>query len=221
MSQNDGQLKSKLLELSKSTPVLSSIKRETLKALISIFSQFSYLNSEEEVIKIKSVYGNPERAISRLKAEDNLILPIISVTSVKGEESKERQRYTPVMQTQKIWNEETLRAIRIVSLSPKPVNLIYDINIWSQYNYHIDQLTAQIRSLFNPALTLHTPTLIDTQVFLVEESDESLQSPGDGIDRLLIKKFIISVETYIPNPVYMLTSSGKIQEIVGEIETRK
>jgi hypothetical protein len=39
----------------------------------------AYIDSELNVVRVKCVHANPERTIAKLKQENNIILPIISI----------------------------------------------------------------------------------------------------------------------------------------------
>ena len=100
----------------------------------------------------------------------------------------------------------------MISLAPRPVNISYGINIWAKYKSNMDQIVEQIRLMFNPHLVLKNPYSNVASAFIETENDESTLDPGDREDRILRKSFNITLEAYIPNPQFLITSTGEIQE---------
>jgi hypothetical protein len=200
---------------------ISSVYRETLKSIIQIFSDYSYLNSEGKSVPIKCIHSNPERTIAKLKQETNIILPIISVSQTTSNSQLERRKYDALIIQEKVWDEKKQRAYRVVSLAPKEVTIIYTINVWSKYKSDLDQITEQIRLEFNPAKRVATPFNQYTKAFLADEADDSTSVVSDREERLLRKVFTVEVETYIPTPKFLMTSTGKIEEWNYEVISAK
>jgi len=93
----------------------------------------------------------------------------------------------------------------------------YTFSVWSKYISHLDQISSQIRSQFNPHKNLN---IMDTNVlkaYLSKEEDISKTDVGDKEERLVRKTFTVSVEGYIPSPKFLLTNTGKIIHINTEI----
>lgn len=218
---DDINIKRQVINMTKSWKGVSSIHKETLMALIGLFSEISYKNSDNEIVPVKCIYGGRERAIAKINQEDNLVLPLISIIPKARELVDDRRKYSPVLKVQSMWSHSKQRAIRVVSLPPRPVNMVYEVNIWGKYVENVNQVLEQSRRFFNPSHTLHTPTNSQTQAFLESEDDASTKIPGDGEDRTIVKKLTISVETYVPSPLFTITSSGKIEELDVNIEIRK
>lgn len=195
-----------------------SIYRHILKFLIEEFGKLSYLNSEHEVVNVKSIHANPERTVAKLTQETNIILPIISINQETTENATERLRYNALVMHETRFNTETQRAERIVSLPPRAIDVVYGINIWSKYKADIDQLAEQVRSIFHPAMPIHTIFSKRTKAFLMGEQNQSSFEVADREERLLRKQFIITVEAYIPSPRFLVTSSGKIEELHFETD---
>ena len=111
--------------------------------------------------------------------------------------------------------------MRIVSLADRPVTIQYNINIWTKYMEDMDQLSQQVRAEFNPSIQLNTNFSKDSKVFLSAETNNYSFSVADKEDRIIRKTFVVSVETYIKNPDYLITSSGKIEEFNLDTELSK
>jgi len=192
--------------------------KELVRFLISEFNDLPYLNQENELIKVKSRYGNPERTIAKMRDHDNLVLPLITISQNSIVEDSSRQKYAPVIIQKAYWNDKKQRAIRVLSYCDRPVNIQYNINIWSKYMEDMDQLAQQIRLKFNPSIQLHTNFTKDSQAFLASETNNYSFSLADREDRIIRKTLTVLVETYIKSPEYMVTSSGKIEELKYEVD---
>lgn len=203
--------------ISKSSNV-TFIYKELLRSIIHAFSGFAVLDSEDRVIDVACIHGTQERAIAKLTEETNLILPIISVDQPKTNRADKRQRYHPLVVTEKQWDPIKKRAIRLVSLVPSPIDVEYEITIWSKYKNDLDQITEQIHNAFNPDIELVTPFATNIKLFLKEEMTDSNIVVADREDRLLRRTFKIYASTYVPSPKFMMTSTGQIEDFNYEIE---
>jgi len=61
-------------------------------------------------------------------------------------------------------------------------------------------------------LVIKNPYTNVASAFMESEADESTLDAGDREDRILRKSFTISLEAYIPNPQFLITSTGRIEE---------
>ena len=110
------------------------------------------------------------------------------------------------------WSEEKKRAFRILSLAPRAVDIEYGINIWAKYKANLDQIVEQIRLLFNPHLVVVNSFTSAAHAFIEAESDNSTLETSDRQERVIRRSFTIKLETYIPNPKFLVTSTGEIEE---------
>ena len=200
---------------------ITNVYEDTLRALRHVFGGLVYKDSENKVIKISNIHANPERAIAKILQQENTILPITSISQEVTEGDDMRQRYGPLLVSEKYWDKSADRAIRVLSFPPRPININYSLNVWSKYVTDIDQISEQIRLLFNPDLQLNTKDNTRVKAFLIEESNESNFGAGDGSDRLVRRLYSISVETYVNSPKYLYTSTGKIEEFVFDVDIHK
>ena len=81
----------------------------------------------------------------------------------------------------------------------------------------MDQIVEQIRLLFNPSLIVETSNTTTASAFIVQETDNSDFDLEDREDRIIRKTFTISLEGYIPNPKFLLTSTGEIEEFIFKV----
>jgi len=190
--------------------------KESLRFMISKLGSLSYLNSETQVVDVKCVHAHPERTIAKLHQENNIILPIISINQDTSDNDDDRRRNSTSLVIDQHWSEDKKRAYRLISLAPRAVNINYGINIWAKYKNNLDQLSEQIRLIFNPHLTIRNPYTNVAMAYIEAEADDSSTSVGDGAERVLRKSFDITLEAYIPNPKFLITSTGEIQEFKGE-----
>lgn len=215
--------------LNRSNPILiakaSKIYKESLRELRNIFGSIHYIKADNSTIKVKCITGNPERAIAKQKKEDGIILPLLSVTEISTDSSDERNRYSPMLVHEKAWNEKKQRAERVLSLSPRPINITYQLNIWTEYKEDMDQIRSAIFLMFNPHLEIQTSESDIAKVYIESEEDASTLTAADQEDRILKKALVVRLETYISSPKFLFTSSGKIEsfhlqaELVGPGET--
>ena len=186
--------------------------KESLRFMISKLGTLAYLNSETKLVDVKCVHAHPERTIAKLHQENNIILPIISINQDTSDNDDLRRRNSPNLVMENYWSDIKKRAFRVISLAPRPVNISYGINIWSKYKSNLDQLTEQIRLLFNPHMVIENPYTNVAQAYIETESDASTLDVGDREERILRKTFDITLEAYIPNPQFLITSTGEIEE---------
>ena len=187
--------------------------REVLRYMISKLGTLGYINSEEELIRVKCIHANPERTIAKLKQENNIILPIISIHQNSSDNADKRRRSSPILINESFWSEEKKRAFRVISLAPRAIDIEYGINIWAKYKANLDQLVEQIRLLFNPHLVVENSYTNVAHAFLDSESDSSSFDSSDRQDRIIRRTFTVKLESYIPNPKFLITSTGEIEEL--------
>jgi len=190
--------------------------KQSLQYLISKLGTLSYLNSETELIDVKCVHANPERTVAKLKQETNIILPILSISQTTSENDDQRRRGQPQVVTETFWSEKKKRAYRLISFAPRAVNVEYGINIWAKYKSNLDQLVEQVRLLFNPHLIIKSSYTNVAKAYIDMETDQSTVETADRQDRILRRSFSIKLEGYIPNPRFLITSTGKIEEFNSE-----
>ena len=191
--------------------------KDTLRFLINTFGKAHYLDRNNNSIEIKCFHANQERAVAKSTLGDNITLPVITINEESSTESSERRRYSPVLLHEKYWHKRQQRAIRTLSLSPTPLDITYNINIWSKYKEDMDQIREFIFTLFNPDLEIETKFNHVTKSFIVSESPVEQGEAEDTQDRVLKKSITIKVETYIPAPKFLYTSTGKIEKLAYQI----
>ena len=101
----------------------------------------------------------------------------------------------------------------MISEAPRAVDIEYGINIWAKYKANLDQLVEQIRLLFNPHLVVKTSYTNVAQAYIEQEQDQSSVDTSDREERILRRSFTIKLEGYIPNPQFLITSTGEIEEL--------
>ena len=212
-------LRTQVIEMTtdKVRPEIDNVYRESLRSILDMFGGLHYIDGNGKKIKVKCVYGNPERIAGKLKADNTLILPMITIVETETLNDDLRRRYTPVLLNEKYWDEKELRAKRVLSLSPRPVNISYTINLWCKYKADLDMLRSAIFTKFNPDLQLNTKFSSISKLFLVSESDVGNVQVQDREDRILQKAIDISLETYVENPKFLITNTGEIKEFNFEV----
>jgi len=211
------KFRSYLLEATSNSTLSPFVYKDILRALIVSFGNLHFIDGENQLIRVKSVHGNPERTIAKLSQEDNIILPIITIHQDGVKEDKSKRRFDDMIIQRSEWNQDIQRAERIISSADVPVKLIYNVNLWCKYMEDLDQLSQSLRLRFNPSVLLKTPISNAIKAFLVSETSKSSASAGDREDRVLRKSFALEVEAYIPSPQFKITSTGRIEKIVSDL----
>lgn len=197
--------------------MIHKIYKDTLRYLINIFSNVYYVDKNNNPVKVKCFHANQERAVAKSFVGDNITLPVISIAETKSNADSKRRRYNPILVNDSYWDPNKNRAIRVLSLVPRPVDIDYSINIWAKYKEDIDQIRETIYYKFNPDLEINTKYLNKTKAFITEESPANTMEADDTEDRVLRSSISIKVETYIPSPKFLYTSTGKIEEFNLEL----
>lgn len=218
----DATVRNYLMEAAKGHTYTLSTYKDTLRTLISFFGRFTIVDGEGKVKKVSSIYARPERAIAKAVDETkSLILPIISVYQTGSQPANQRSHYMSTLVHEKYWDEKSGRAVRLLSFTPKPINLIYQASIWAKYREDLDQLSSQISFSFNPSIEIPTKQSTLVKAFILSENDMSPTDVPDMEDRILRKAFTIQVETYLEGPKFLYTATGKIERVVAETEIYK
>ena len=213
----EGDVRKVIYKMTKARDNVSFVYRESLRAMISSFSDVGYISSEDKWTDVRCIHANAERAIAKLKQENNIILPILSIGQTTSDNDTERQKTESLLVNEKYWDKEKNRAIRILSLAPRAVNVRYQLNLWSKYMSDMDQMLEQVRLKFNPEMQVPTEFSTLAKAFLESEEDVGQVTVTDKEDRVLKKTMNIVLRTYIPSPKFLYTSTGEITEF--KIET--
>mgnify|MGYP003675060183 CR=1 FL=1 len=213
------RLKTQIYDLttSKIRPVVANVYKESLRQLITLLGSLHYFDGNNNKVRVKCVHGNPERIAGKVKADNTLILPLISVVETGSSNDDDRLRYKPILIHETSWDPDKLRATRVLSLPPRPINLSYDINIWSKYKADLDMLRSSIFGKFNPELNIRTIYSDFNKCFIESEQDLGSVQAQDTEDRILQKSITVTLETYIPSPKFTVTNTGEIVSFHHEI----
>ena len=187
--------------------------KESLRYIISKMGTLVSINSEDKVTDIKCVHANPERTIAKLKQDNNIILPIISINQNQSSNANERRRGSPQLVIESFWSDNKKRAVRVLSEAPRAIDIEYGINIWTKYKADMDQICEQIRLLFNPHMVVKSSYTTTAMAFIDTESDNSTLETSDRQERVLRRTFSIKLEGWIPNPKFIVTNTGEIEEL--------
>ena len=167
----EGDVRKLLYKMNKERDNISFIYKESLRSMIASFNDVGYIDSEEKFNDIKVIHANAERAIAKLKQENNIILPIMSIGQTVSDNDSDRQKNESILVHEKIWDEEKQKAIRVLSLAPRAVNIRYQLNIWTKYMSDMDQILEQIRLKFNPEMQVPTEFSTLAKAYLDSEED--------------------------------------------------
>lgn len=198
---------------------ITNFHRELLRNLKNLFASLYIKDSQNQVTNIKCVHGLSERAIAKQLSSKHLILPLLAINQSNSFTDSAQAHYGAITSCETIWDDKKQRAIRIVSLVPKPITVVYSLAVWANYTSHLDQLSEQIHRMFNPYLEVNLPFTKYGKIFLGQESNEYSTDLPDKEDRVLIRSYEIKVETHIPSPKFLMTSTGQLEvfNVEGEI----
>jgi len=199
------------LTTTKLLPVIDNVYKESLRSMLHIFGNIYYIDGNGNRIKVKCSHGNPERVAGRIKADNTLILPMITVVETQTDSDPERMRYQNIM-SETSWDPDKRRATRILSLPPRPINITYEVNIWAKYKADMDMLRSSIFSLFSPDINIETQYSVHNKAFIQTEREVGNATASDTGDRILQKAITVTLETYIPSPKFFFTNTGEIKE---------
>jgi hypothetical protein len=216
-STRESDVRAKIFKMTQAKSNISFVYRESLRSMIASFNDIGHFDAEDKFVNIKCIHGNAERAIAKLKQENTIILPILSIAQTVSDNDDDRRRYESVLVHEKYWDEEKHRAIRILSLAPRPVNVRYQLNIWCKYMSDMDQILEQVRLKFNPEMNVPTEYSTLAKAFLESEEAVGSMTANDKDDRVLKKTMNITLRTYIPSPKFLVTSTGEIEEFKIQI----
>tara|TARA_R110000850_G_scaffold220038_1_gene345800 strand:+ start:468 stop:1151 length:684 start_codon:yes stop_codon:yes gene_type:complete len=208
---NSTELRNRIIALTEEQPTeVNNVYKESLRALLNLMGDIHYIDGNGNGVKCKCIHGNPERIASIIYSDNTLILPLLSVSEMSTENDDSRRRYSKIVVNETSWDPKKKRAVRVLSVAPRPVTLTYEVNIWSKYKADLDMIRSSIYSLFSPDVNVRTKFSDYNKAFVVSESDIGTNTASDAEDRMLRKSITISLQTYIPFPKFMVTSTGEI-----------
>ena len=89
---------------------ISNTYRDTLRAMISSFTDVGYIDGEDKFKNILCIHANAERAVAKLKQDNNIILPIMSISQTTTSNDMKRRRYDSLIVNEKQWDNDKNRA---------------------------------------------------------------------------------------------------------------
>lgn len=210
----EGDIRERIFKMTQREHNISHVYKESLRSMIASFNDIVTIDDEQKLKEIKVYHANAERAIAKLSQDNNIVLPIISISQTVSQDDTDRRRYESVLVHEKYWDEEEHRAKRIVSFAPTAVTINYQINIWCKYMSDMDQIVEQIRLKFNPEMNVPTQQSTLAKASLGGEDDVGSLVAQDKQDRVLQKSFAVSLRTYVENPKFLLTNTGEIERFI-------
>ena len=216
---NATQLRNRIVDLTEdSTTEIDNVYKESLRAFLHLMGNLPYIDGNGNEVKSKCTHGSPERIASRLYADNTLVLPLLSLSEVSTENADDRRRYGRVVISEKAWDAKKKRATRVLYVSPRPITITYEVNIWAKYKADMDMLRSSIYSLFCPDVNIRTKFSDYNKAFIVSETDIGTSEAGDAQDRVLKKSITIALQTYIPSPKFQVTNTGEITPANFKVE---
>ena len=199
------------LTTTKILPVIDNVYKESLRSMLHTFGNMYYLDGNSNRIKVNCSHGNPERIAGRIKSDNTLVLPMLTIVETQTVSDPERMRYQSIV-SETEWDADKRRATRVLSLPPRPINITYEINVWAKYKADMDMLRSSIFSMFSPDLNVETQFSVHNKAFINSEREVGTVTAADTSDRVLQKAISVTLETYIPSPKFFFTNTGEIKE---------
>ena len=101
-------------------PRIDNVYKESLRQMIATFGNLYYIDGNGNRVKVDCAHGNAERIAGRLKTDNSIVLPFITITEVDSARDTKRERYSPLLMHDVHWDNQTRRATRVLSLAPRP-----------------------------------------------------------------------------------------------------
>jgi len=217
---NIQDIKKRIVQLTESRllPRIDNVYKESLRQMIHVFGNLYYIDGNGNRIRVNCSHGNTERIAGRLKSDNNIVLPTITVSEVDAARDQKRERFSSVLMHDVLYDQSEKRAKRILSLAPRALNITYEINVWCKYKADLDMLRGGIFSLFNPELRIPTNHSSEARAFIEKERSIGSVIAADTKDRVLQKTIEVRLETYIQSPKFLFTNTGEINEIGDNFE---
>jgi len=216
---NATELRNKVVELTsaRQAPQIDNLYKESLRSLLNIMGNLYYIDGNGNRIQVNCTHGNPERMVSRLKADNSLILPLMTLSESGTANADIRRRTNNIILSDVVWDDKKRRATRVLYVAPRPVIITYEINIWAKYKSDMDMLRSGIYSLFSPDMNVRTKFSDHNKAFVSSERDIGTFVAGDTKDRIIKKSITISLETYVPTPKFQITNTGEMSQIKFDV----
>ena len=153
------------------------------------------------------VYSTPEKAFSKgnLNQNGRILLPSVSLFRISVNQNDIKWKYPTSRATAYSYTEKDLTALNQKNIGVIPVDISYQIDIWTKYQDDMQYLWYQITKAFNPELRLKAifningyQIEIPANCYLEGINDNSDLEPDEESDRKLRATADIRVETFMP-----------------------
>ena len=78
-------------------PRIDNVYKESLRQMIATFGNLYYIDGNGNRIRVDCAHGNSERIAGRLKSDNNIVLPFITVSEVDSARDAKRERFSPLL----------------------------------------------------------------------------------------------------------------------------
>ena len=153
------------------------------------------------------IYSTPEKAFSKgsLNQNGRVLLPAISLFRVSTTQNDTKWKYPTSRATAYSYTEKDLTLLTQKNVGVIPVDISYQVDIWTKYQDDLQYIWYQITKAFNPELRLTATFNIDgyqveipADCYLEGLNDNSDLEPDEESDRELRATADVRVETYLP-----------------------
>ena len=153
------------------------------------------------------IYSTPEKVFSKgnLNKNGRILLPAISLFRVSAVQNDTKWKYPTSRAMAYSYTERDLTALTQKNVGVIPVDISYQVDIWTKYQDDLQYLWYQITKAFNPDLRLISTFNINgyqieipADCYLEGLNDNSDLEPDEESDRKLRATADIRVEAYLP-----------------------
>lgn len=178
------------------------------EVLIKWLKTLTYKDSSGVEKSVENViYSTPEKAFAKgnLNQNGRILLPAISLFRVSVNHNDVKWKYPTSRAMAYSYTQKDLTALTQKNVGVIPVDVSYQVDIWTKYQDDLQYIWYQITKAFNPELRLTATFNIDgyqveipTDCYLEGLNDNSDLEPDEESDRKLRVTADIRVETYLP-----------------------
>jgi len=199
----------------------SQVLRACDEAMRDLFDDITVTDDNAAVHKIPIVIAAPEKAVAFILQEnvrkdpsfvvDRIRLPILSIYQSDMQQDISRHMYNRCINYFRrpdgkpgwtIKENGRERGTVLGKAWGVPININYQLNIWTLYKEDMNQILEQINLKFQPVAYIRLQDVnYETIVKLDSTSNNQEPQPGDKNIRVLKWQFNFTVETYIPQPI--------------------
>lgn len=190
--------------------------RNTNQAMLDLFNDVNVLNTEEEAFKVPIIFGSQEKAImyvfgDQAQNADNRMddgyfnrikLPVLGLQQTAINHDQSRFIHHEARRPIAYGAEKRPYDVMYRISKGVPVNLDYQLNLWSKYHEQLMQMVEQIFQKFSPMAYINVEGILwETPVKITGTGSNVDSDVEDRRYRILKYSFGLQVEGHIAQPI--------------------